>query len=78
LATKLPFCSGGITHPLRSQGLISFFLKLDQSFHEKRYQCHQARPAYQPIASETIWQNPGVDHCNSMQPNVLQNPGLPF
>ena len=72
-ATKLPFCSGGITHPLRCQGLSSFFLEYGVSIHGRCCRYNQIRQLYPPGVVNSIWQSLLAVHCNSVQPDVLQN-----
>ena len=72
-ATKLLFCSSGITQPFCFQGLISVFLGYSVSFHEKYYQYIQARRPCRLTIFKTISQSLRVAHCNLMQSNELQN-----
>ena len=76
-ATKLPFCSGGITHPLCCR-FDFVFLKRGVPPHERCCLCSQSRQPCRLITSETTSRNPRVAHYNSMQSNGLRNLRLPF
>jgi len=67
LAMKSLLSSGGMTHPRRFHGFISFFLKHGARFRAKQNQYNPTPQPDPPTAVTTIGQTPAAARCSSTQ-----------